>query len=134
MEDKWFIYEDRLTLHVHRSWTGQLIYVVDFSHESDGVRVRRARVSAVAAQGIYDAKLLRYLLRGLVLGQAIPFPIPTGGRSADGLIQHIMVGRGGPEERVASRAPLRAIPWKVAFFIRQSTRLSTRFRRPGRGS
>lgn len=76
MEDKWFMHFDGLTAHLHRSWTGQHVYRIDFAPEPGGFTVGQAWVATHAAQGQLDAALLRFLLRGLVLGQDVPFPVP----------------------------------------------------------
>ncbi len=38
MEDKWFIYFEEPWLHLHRSWTGELVFRVRFELASDRVR------------------------------------------------------------------------------------------------
>lgn len=35
MEDKWFMYYSNSCLHVHRSWTGNAIFIVRFNEEGD---------------------------------------------------------------------------------------------------
>ena len=39
MEDKWFLYMDRDTLYIHRSWTGFCIYVIHFASDRRSARV-----------------------------------------------------------------------------------------------
>ena len=36
MEDKWFIYFENGTLYCHRSWTGDLVYLVELVPTRDG--------------------------------------------------------------------------------------------------
>jgi hypothetical protein len=94
MEDKWFIYFDHMTAFLHRSWTGQHIYTVEFEQHSDGTRVRRAGVAAAARQGEADVAMIRFLLRGLILGGDVPFPIPRDvSRDKEAIYKHALVGR-----------------------------------------
>jgi len=39
MEDHWFYFMEHTRLHVHRSWTGFCIYLIDFEQWGDGYRV-----------------------------------------------------------------------------------------------
>ena len=80
MEDKWFIYFEEQTLYLHRSWTGHLIYRVQFRVTPDGASVSGAAV--VEDTEVYNPatddepnKLqLPWLVRGLLLDQYLPFP------------------------------------------------------------
>jgi hypothetical protein len=45
MEDKWFLFYEADTLYVHRSWTGNCIFVADFMPHGDGYRITRLRVN-----------------------------------------------------------------------------------------
>lgn len=107
MEDKWFIFCEESTLHIHRSWTGRLVYRVEFDVSSEVSRVSQVR-RAVAENlpdfdDEYDAALLRFLLRGLVLGQPEEFPIPESERSRAGPFQHHMAGTAAPHRTIPDR-------------------------------
>lgn len=79
MDDKWFIFFEDPILYLHRSWTGNLIFTVELSAVPGGARVLHAYV--VRDQDTYSrasneeaAKLLPWLVRGLLLRQDFPFP------------------------------------------------------------
>lgn len=94
MEDKWFIYFDGLSAHLHRSWTGQHVYRINFAPKSRGFTVDQAWVATDAAQGQLDAALLRFLIRGLILGQDVPFPVPLGvDAEQEPVFKHALVGQ-----------------------------------------
>jgi hypothetical protein len=81
MEDKWFIVLDGRTLKLYRSWSGNCIYQVEFAQEGYHYHVSRAIVNRNPAQYLetdntYDAQLLNFLIRHLLLGQDVPFPMP----------------------------------------------------------
>lgn len=78
MEDKWFVFLDGNCLNLHRSWTGVCVYQVELAASGDKHKVVRALANRDPAQyslkdGAFDAKMLRYLIGGL-LGQRLPFP------------------------------------------------------------
>ena len=107
MEDKWFIYLDADTLCLHRSWTGHCIYKVEFAREGGGHVVRHAianrdPVEYTQRDNAYDARLLDFLIRNLLLGAGVPFPMPKGlpGDAPRGLYQHHVAGTGYPEKPV----------------------------------
>ena len=112
MEDKWFIYFEEPSLFLHRSWTGQAIYRVDFERDGDGYRVAGAYFAAdhpVGSEVAYEASLLSFLISNLLLGRAEPFPMPDGlTEPAPGVYQHVIAGTGDPE----SPAPPRRPRWK----------------------
>lgn len=81
MEDKWFIVLEGKTLKLYRSWSGNCIYQVDFAQEDFHYYVSRAIVNRDPAQYLetdnaYDCLLLNFLIRNLLLGQDVPFPMP----------------------------------------------------------
>ena len=108
MEDKWFIYFADGWLYLHRSWTGALIYWLKLDGGPAGVRVTEAWVNRDPEQYLetdsgYDRIMLDFLIRRLLLGQDVAFPV----RSADvenapnGVYQHNVVGRAYPEKEVS---------------------------------
>ncbi len=83
MEDKWFIYFDEPWLYLHRSWTGLLVYRVKFEPSQRGARISLAEVLDDSkhykpSSLEYEARLLDFLLRALLLSERIPFPDPEG--------------------------------------------------------
>jgi hypothetical protein len=103
MEDKWFVYFEGLTAFMHRSWTGQHVYTVEFTRRSDRVVIERARVALDATQGELDAPLLRFLLRGLLLHQTVPFPIPRDvAIDEQPIFMHSLVGYQFPTARIGT--------------------------------
>lgn len=109
MEDKWFIYYADSSLFLHRSWTGQGVYRVDFEVCADGMRVRQASCAAhvlAASDAGYQAALLAFLLSNLLLGRDEPFPAPAGlNETIPGVYQHVISGTGYPEARTGSSRP-----------------------------
>jgi hypothetical protein len=110
MEDKWFIYLDGNTLHLHRSWTGICIYEVEFAAEAGRYVVHRALVNRKQTQGTdeaYHSKLLHFLIVNLLLGKPVEFPMPDGSSTEDpaSVFQHHVVGRVYPVKAVKVR------PW-----------------------
>lgn len=112
MEDKWFVYLDGPVLCFHRSWTGQAAYRVTFEAADGGHTVTEAScaVELIGREGAaYQAELLDFLIRTLLLGEARPFPRPEGiEEPAPGIYQHRVAGTGYPEV-VVPRRPW----WKV---------------------
>jgi len=79
MEDKWFIFFEKPRLYLHRSWTGHLIFKVELADIPDGARVARAEVvrddqTQIRESNEKAAKLLAWLIRGLLLRQDVAFP------------------------------------------------------------
>lgn len=125
MEDKWFIFWEADTLHLHRSWTGACVYQIAFRATPSGAEVAQA---SVAAGGEHyrrrsdgeEAALVDFLIRGLLLHQAVPFPVPAecAGRYPPGAYQANITGTGAPERTIpipqvpvmGTDAPDRAIP------------------------
>ena len=102
MEDKWFIYFDEPCLFLHRSWTGEGIYRVDFAPIENGFKV----VGAYRAIGEerewaveYEAALLDFLIANLLLGEDKPFPmLPDLEEPDQGVFQHVVSGTAFPEK------------------------------------
>ena len=103
MEDKWFIFWEADSLFFHRSWTGIAIFRVDF--RSTGTRFEVAAAFVTADQeryrrgaDTYEAALLDFLIHGLLLGESVDFPLPSGRvASPRGLFQHHIAGTAFPE-------------------------------------
>lgn len=79
MDDRWFIYFADGWLHIHRSWTGFLIYWLKLEGCPAGVRVTEAWVSRDPEQyeetdSSRDRRILDFLIRHLLLGQEVEFP------------------------------------------------------------
>ena len=101
MEDKWFIFFDEPYLFLHRSWTGQPVYRVEFETGPQGATVRQALWSADAPGGDaeHGAALLDFLISNLLLGQSRPFPLAPGTDPANSAIeQHVWSGTASPTE------------------------------------
>ena len=112
MEDKWFVYFENGWLYLHRSWTGSLIYWLRLDGCPAGARVIESWVNRDSEQyretdTAYDRLMLDFLLRRMILGHDVAFPV----RSADnsngppGVYQHHVVGRGYPEKTVSEGEP-----------------------------
>ncbi|ELP32528.1 hypothetical protein RBSWK_03541 [Rhodopirellula baltica SWK14] len=81
MEDKWFIYRDGDWLYFHRSWTGALIYWLKLDFDTQSITVSESWVNRESEQysstdTAYDRALVDYLIRGLLLKEQVPFPMP----------------------------------------------------------
>lgn len=107
MEDKWFVYYQEGWLYLHRSWTGGLVYWLRLDESAAGARVVESFVSRdssqyKAADISYDRMLIDFLLRGLILGKKVPFPIRQHDVESGpkGVYQHHIVGRAYPEKIV----------------------------------
>jgi CubicO group peptidase (beta-lactamase class C family) len=100
MEDKWLAFFEEPFLYLHRSWTGDLQYRIRFDQASGA-----AATECVMPKGAlgpddpaYQATLLSFLVRALILGQDVPFPQPPGGPvGPPGVLQHALSGTGRPE-------------------------------------
>jgi hypothetical protein len=111
MEDKWFIFLDGTTLYLHRSWSGDCIYQVEFREQAgtftvDRALVNRDQVEYRSTDDAYDAALLHFLISNLLLGKHVLFPVradvPSQARS---LFQHHISGTAYPEDSVQTK------PW-----------------------
>jgi hypothetical protein len=106
MEDKWFAFFERPYLYFHRSWTGQFIFRVKLEDAGAGARVAEAAVlddaSTYRRQSVeYEASLLSFLVRRILLGRDVPFPVPEGlQEKAPGAYQHSVVGMAVPQVSV----------------------------------
>jgi len=107
MEDKWFIFWECDSLFLHRSWTGQGVYQVDFRQAGNLLEVTRALVTVGTLHyrrgtDQDEVALLDFLIRGLLLHQAVAFPVPADAPmgEAPGLYQAHVTGTGYPERRL----------------------------------
>lgn len=125
MEDKWFVFFEAPFLYFHRSWTRELVYRVRFDASVRGARVAEALASghtSLVHGPEWEGALVAFLLRGLVLGQRVSFPLPPGGAPGPaGLFQHVVSGTGFPEAehhpappglRAAVRRFWRRLTWR----------------------
>jgi hypothetical protein len=83
MDEKWFVLFERPYLLLYRSWTGTLIYRLEMDEGPDGAKVVSATVldnPEMYRRGSFDyeASLVSYLVRRLLLKQEVPFPERTG--------------------------------------------------------
>jgi hypothetical protein len=103
MEDKWFVYFEAPHLYFHRSWTGLPVYRLVLETTDEGATVTDAHWSkpladAPNADPAYEARLLHFLISNLLLGRAMPFPMPASAQGAPaGAFQHHIAGTGYPE-------------------------------------
>jgi hypothetical protein len=104
MEDKWFVFWEASSLFFHRSWTGHCVYQVELRPSEDGCEVAQAAVSTDPehyrrSSDQYEAALLDFLIRGLLLHQSVEFPMPPdiSVSAPRGLYQHHIAGTGFPE-------------------------------------
>ena len=105
MEDRWFIFLEGSTLSFHRSWTGHCIYRVEFDYDGWQYAVSSATVNRNPKEyrqidNDYDAQLLNFLIRNLLLGDNTPFPIPSNlpNNISEELYRHHVSGA-APEKR-----------------------------------
>ncbi len=109
MEDKWFVYLAGDELCFHRSWTGQGVYQVTMAQDRETYKVNNALCSnkmLVENDREYQSQLLDFLICNLLLGEAKPFPRPTGvTEQLPGIYQHAISGTGYREKVVAKK------PW-----------------------
>src|SRR5579862_2409411 len=84
MEDKWLITYDEPYLTFYRSWTGKPVFRITLTTREDGsAATSEASYSkdfapdSLGGPG-YQVRLLTFLVANLLLGQAIPFPLPPG--------------------------------------------------------
>jgi hypothetical protein len=100
MEDKWFVYWEGNDLYFHRSWTGICIYRVRFQVEEMGAKAVEAIVNRDPEQykntdDEYDARMIVYLIKVLLLRQHAEFPSRSKSRGLASLEQWSQVGRAG---------------------------------------
>jgi hypothetical protein len=97
MEDKWFIYWEDHALFFHRSWTGHGIYRVRFRVAGDRFEVAEATVATGVdyyrrTSDEDEAALVDFLIRGLLLGESVEFPVPAEVEGMADLYQHHVAG------------------------------------------
>ena len=104
MEEKWNVDFEQPYLVFRRSWTGMDVFRIRLEPRAGGAVVGSAETCHPPHEEkpSYSAALLRYLTRSVLLGEAMPFPTPNDVPAdvPDGVYQHMMVGRGGPEQEV----------------------------------
>lgn len=103
MEDKWFIFLEDDMLYLHRSWTGQGVFKVDFKVEEAGVSVAAAVMTPGGYLGTpgYNARILGFLIDNLLLDRNTEFPRPASmDEPAPGVFQHMVSGTGYKETDV----------------------------------
>ena len=109
MEDKWFIYYEEPFLFLHRSWTGQPVYKVEFEKTGETYQVKEALLSSELLEGAdfnYQGKLLRFILGNIVLNRNYDFPMPKGLKEKmPGVYQHHMSGTGYRESSDNQKRP-----------------------------
>ena len=112
MEDKWFIFLDGNTLNLHRSWTGHCIYQVEFDRDGEKYSVSQAMVNRSSDEyqetdDSYDSQMLNFLIRNLLLGNSVPFPMPSDlpKNTPKGVYQHHISGTADREKKADSH------PW-----------------------
>ena len=110
MEDKWFVYYEGRELFFHRSWTGQPVYRISLATLEDGgaevTETLWSKELAVASKDgpDYQARLLGFLVANLLLGQSLPFPLPSNLREPmPGVFQHHISGTGFPDVQHTSK-------------------------------
>ena len=97
MEDKWFIYFEEPNLYFHRSWSGSCIYIVKIEQRHNGYAISEVRANRDPEQytgsAETDVAILQFLIRNLLLGEDVPFPLPPDSTSSpSGLYQHHVGG------------------------------------------
>ena len=109
MDDKWFIFLEANTFYFHRSWTGTCIYQMGVVKErdvfvADKILVNREVDQYKETDDGYDERLLLFLIENLLLGNQLPFPVPSNifGNYPKGVLQHNIAGTGFPEVEVES--------------------------------
>ncbi len=81
MEDRWFIYYDDGWLRFHRSWTGHLIYAIQFAPSDDGVRAVSSWANRNPEEyrwndADYDRQFVLYMIDALLLKKDSKAPEP----------------------------------------------------------
>lgn len=81
IEDKWFLFFEGNSLHVHRSWTGTCIYRARFEADSQGYVLVEAEMNADKAEyngqsDAYEVAMLGYLIDRLLLSKQVAIPSP----------------------------------------------------------
>jgi hypothetical protein len=107
MEDKWRIHMEGDWLHFDRSWTSITIYRIRFARPGDRHDVVEARINANREEfrrntDEYEAALLDFLIRRLLLHQDVPFPLPADLDAHEGIFQHSVAGSAYPTRRLGA--------------------------------
>lgn len=111
MEDKWFIFFEADWLFLHRSWTGYCTYQTRIVQQGPTyvtvetwINQNPQQYKAASADFGYESALLSWLIRALLLGQQVSFPVPSSvpQDAPAGVFQHHIAGSGYPEETVSS--------------------------------
>jgi hypothetical protein len=112
-DDKWFVFLEGGWLYLHRSWTGACMYAVRLGAADGGSEVAEAWANRAPEQYTrtdddYDARLLRFLVDRLLLGQDAPFPVPEAiaGEDRAALYRHHVVGQERTNEDDRGNSPL----------------------------
>ncbi len=121
MEDKWIVLQNDCTLDFHRSWTGFHVYSVETEYDPvrGGAYVVRTWVNREPEQysctnDMLDVARVRWLLRTMVLGQDLPYPVDPSLSGDDAILEGLATGGnayfgilpGQAEEKWAQMAPL----------------------------
>ncbi len=74
MEDKWFLYYEGTTLHMHRSWTGFCIAQVHLIPEGEGLHAVSAEINRdptqyTSSDDAADVALVESMVRGIGTSQ-----------------------------------------------------------------
>ena len=98
MEDKWFMYFEEPYLYLHRSWTGQPVFKLEFKENTNGYYVNNALLSSDLAKENeleYQGQLALFLVSNILLGKSILFPKPVHIEELiSGVYQHHISGTG----------------------------------------
>jgi hypothetical protein len=118
MEDKWFIFFEEPWLYFHRSWTGSVVYGVEFRSDAEKVSIVASWAGLDGNQEVdrdHHRDLLKFLIDALLLGKAVSFPLPKNlpPGAPKGLYQHHVAGSAFPEAESPQAAP-RAGPMPAA--------------------
>ena len=92
MEQKWFIHHEGDRLRFRRSWTGNLIYEAETRWDGDRLHLGEVRVNRDPQQytetdDAQDRRILMFLIRAILLGEAAPFPTAQNLSPQDASIQ-----------------------------------------------
>ena len=127
MEDKWFVYFENDWLYLHRSWTGSLVYWLKLDRGPAGIRVTDSWVNRDSEQYSetdisYDRLMLDFLLRCMMLGHDVAFPVRTNDISnkTSHIYQHTVVGGDYPMKTVSKSESSGDNGGKMARFTLQS--------------
>jgi hypothetical protein len=86
------------------------VYKVAFERVDDSYHVRHAEIlgDEEYVPGVFDVRVVDFLIRNLLLGESVPFPMPPDVKEkAPGDFQYAMTGTGYPEETLPKESPPR---------------------------